>query len=79
MGGINEVVRSREVPSSWREANMKLIEKCKEPSPGDFRPITITSVGYKLFWSGVRDRMEEHLRDNGMIKDNQTGFTKGGG
>ena len=22
--------------------------------------------------------MEEHLRDNGMIKDNQTGFTKGG-
>ena len=78
VGGINEVVRSREVPSSWREANMKLIEKCKEPSPGDFRPITITSVGYKLFWSGVRDRMEEHLRGNGMIKDNQTGFTKGG-
>ena len=57
---------------------MKLIEKCKEPTPGDFRPITVTSVGYRLFWSGVRDRIEEHLKQNGMVKDNQIGFTRGG-
>ena len=78
IGGINEVIRNRMIPSSWREGNMKLIEKCNEPTPGDFRPITVTSVGYRLFWSGVRDRVEEHLKQNGMVKDNQIGFTRGG-
>ena len=67
IGGINEVIRK--IPSSWREGNMKLIEKCKEPMPGDFRPITVTNVGYRLFWSGVRDRIEEHLKQNGLVKD----------
>ena len=57
---------------------MKMIEKCKRPSPGDFRPITVTSIGYRLFWGGVRDEIEDHLSRNGMVKDCQVGFTRGG-
>ena len=52
VGGINGLYGGEEIPSSWRVGNMKMIEKCKRPSPGDFRPITVTSIGYRLFLGG---------------------------
>ena len=44
----------------------------------EFRPIAVTSVGYKLYWGYIREVIEEHIIKNGMERYNQVGFTKGG-
>ena len=56
-----------------------MIEKVKKPIVKEFRPIAVTSVGYKLYWGYIREVIEEHIIKNGMEKYNQIGFTKEGG
>ena len=55
-----------------------MIGKTRKPTVREFRPIAITSVGYKLFWGYWREEIEGHLIKNYMVEYNQIGFTKGG-
>ena len=77
-GGLNGVFTDEIIPSSWVTSNTKLIKKNKKPSFKEFRPIAITSVGYKLFFGIIKDSIEEHLINNNLIWENQIGFTTGG-
>merc|ERR1711874_387796 len=56
----------------------KMIRKEKRSTVRDFRPIAITNISYKIFMSLIRERTEEHLKLNNLIKENQIGFTGGG-
>ena len=78
LAGLNGVCRDKEIPSSWKVSRTKMIKKVDKPTVREFRPIAITSVGYKLYWGFLRDEMEEFLVRNGWVKDCQIGFTKGG-
>ena len=76
-GGLNVFFTDEEIPSSWVTSNTKLIKKVDKPSVKEFRPIAITSVGYKLFFGVIGDSIEEHLINNKLVWDNQIGFTRG--
>ena len=56
-------------PDSWRISNTSLIKKKDKPGIKDFRPIAVCSLGYKLFWAAVRQRMEDQVKRYGLVKD----------
>ncbi|KAI8501334.1 hypothetical protein Bbelb_206050 [Branchiostoma belcheri] len=62
----------------WRTAHITAIHK-KGPKtePGNYRPISLTSVIVKLFESVLRDALVEHMMLNDLFCDQQHGFVPG--
>ena len=59
-------------------ANVVLLCKkgCRE-KPGNYRPVSFTSVVGKLLEGILRDRIYRHLETQGLIRDSQHGFMSG--
>ena len=67
-----------EVPEDWRLANVTPIYKkgCRE-DPGNYRPVSLTSVPGKIMEQIALREITQHVRDNWGIRPSQHGFTKG--
>ena len=67
-----------EVPEDWRLASVTPIYKkgCRE-DPGNYRPVSLTSVLGKIMEHIVVREITRHMRDNWGIRPSQHGFTKG--
>jgi hypothetical protein len=51
-----------EVPEEWKVANVTpIFQKGSKADPGNYRPVSLTSVCCKLLESILRDSMMEHL------------------
>lgn len=75
--GFNHVLRSKILPSQWKEANVQLIHKGKnEPKEklDSYRPIALQSNIYKLFASLLSDRLQKEC--DSKLSDTQNGFRK---
>ena len=60
---------------SWKKAIIAAIyKKGKKTDPGNYRPVSLTSVISKMMESIVRDAIVTHLMKNNLITDNQHGF-----
>ena len=65
----------REKLSEWKLANVTpLFKKGDKSNPGNYRPISLTSVVCKLMESILRDKIVEFLEKNNIIRDSQHGF-----
>ena len=65
------------VPSEWKEANiMPLFKKGSRNKPENYRPVSLTSVVYKLFETLIRDHMVEFLVKHKLINTSQHWFLK---
>ena len=63
---------------SWRKAIVTAIfKKGKKTDPGNYRPVSLTSVVSKIMESIVRDGIVSHLMKNDLISDEQHGFVPG--
>ena len=70
-------VASGEVPEDWRKANITCIFKTgNRQDPGNYRPVSLTSVICKLLESNIREVMMEHLSSHKLLSDSQFGFRK---
>jgi hypothetical protein len=66
------------LPPDWKEAQVKpLFKKGDKSSPGNYRPVSLTSVVCKLMESIVRDRVIDHLTVNNLLSECQHGFIAG--
>ena len=66
------------IPTDWKEAEVRLIFKKGDKSdPGNYRPVSLTSVVCKIFESFIRDSLYSHLTDNKLLCKDQFGFVKG--
>eukprot|EP00057_Strongylocentrotus_purpuratus_P023156 XP_011677630.1 PREDICTED: RNA-directed DNA polymerase from mobile element jockey-like [Strongylocentrotus purpuratus] len=75
---FNESMSTGCVPKSWKSANVvPLFKKGKKSDPGNYRPISLTSVIGKIMETVVRDEIVEHLESNDLITKHQHGFRKG--
>ena len=54
-----------------------IFKKGKKTDPGNYRPVSLTSVISKIMESIVRDEIVSHLMKNGLITDAQHGFVPG--
>ena len=68
---FNRVIMEGSVPSSWKSAVIRLIPKSSakdDPaSPGNFRPIALTSTISKLLSGILKNRWLRHMRTNDYL------------
>ena len=71
-------MESGTVPMDWRCANVTpIFKKGARSEPGNYRPVSLTSVCCKIMESIIRDGMMEHLERNKLIGNSQHGFLPG--
>ena len=75
---FNKSIMEGCLPNEWKEAHITPIHK-KGPktSPGNYRPVSLTSVVGKLMESSVRDKLVSHMMENQLFCDTQHGFVPG--
>ncbi|KAK4830060.1 hypothetical protein QYF61_008398 [Mycteria americana] len=66
-----------EVPADWRLANVTpIFKKGRKEDPGNYRPVSLTSVLGKLMEQIILSAITRHVEDNQGIKPSQHGFRK---
>ena len=56
------------VPDDWRCANVTpIFKKGKKADPGNYRPVSLSSIPCKLMDSLNKDRIMDHLIENELI------------
>merc|ERR1712237_29370 len=74
---FNKALTER-VHENWLLSRTTMIPKTKKPKILEHRPIAVTVNSSKIVCTMLRKKIEEFLRDRGIIYDNQFGFTEGG-
>ncbi|CAM4534308.1 unnamed protein product [Caretta caretta] len=70
--------RSGEVPDDWKKANVvPIFKKGKKEDPGNYRPVSLTSVPGKSMEQVLKESILKHLEERKVIRNSQHGFTKG--
>ncbi|KAK4808496.1 hypothetical protein QYF61_005813 [Mycteria americana] len=68
---------TREVPVDWRLANVTPIyKKGWKEDPGNYRPVSVTSVLGKVMEQIILSAITWHVQDNQVIRPSQHGFRK---
>ncbi|KAK4816377.1 hypothetical protein QYF61_016281 [Mycteria americana] len=67
-----------EVPADWRLTNVTpIFKKGRKEDPGNYRPVSLTSVPGKLMEQIILSAITRHVENNQGIKPSQHGFRKG--
>ena len=71
-------LEQRKAVRDWKLQNISpLFKKGSKDDPGNYRPISLTSVPGKMLESIIADDMMSHLEYNKLILDSQHGFRSG--
>ncbi|KAK4826385.1 hypothetical protein QYF61_008056 [Mycteria americana] len=67
-----------EVPADWRLANVTpIFKKGRKEDPGNYRPVSLTSLPGKLMEQIILSAITRHVENNQGIKPSQHGIRKG--
>ena len=67
-----------EVPVDWKLANVTLIyRKGRKENPGNYKPVSLTSVPGKVMEQIILSAITQHVQDNQVMRPSQHAFVKG--
>ena len=70
-------LKEGELPSDWKHAEVTAIfKKGIKTDPGNYRPVSLTSVICKVLESFIRDTIQIHMEQNKLYSTCQHGFRK---
>lgn len=76
---LNNILETNKIPEEWKTSKTVMIPKTAKPKVNELRPLAITNISYKLFMStAIKNKIEEHIVENGEVKETQSGFTNKG-
>ena len=71
-------LKQKTLRTKWKEAEVRpIFKKGSKSSPGNYRPVSLTSVLCKVLESFIRDHLYKHLVVNDLLANEQFGFCKG--
>ena len=74
---INKTLDEGNLPQRWKDAEVTpIFKKGKKSTPGNYRPVSLTSVLCKVTESIIRDHIMNHLYRNQLLTECQHGFVR---
>ena len=68
-------IESSEIPEDWKKANITaLYKKGVKSDPGNYRPISLTSVVSKILEKLIKKNLVLYLESNNLLKESQHGY-----
>lgn len=75
---FNLSLSTGKVPDVWKVGNITaLFRKGDKALPGNYRPVSLTSVACKILEKIIRSLMVDHMKINNLFSDRQFGFISG--
>ena len=66
------------IPKKWKVAEVRpIFKKGKKSLPGNYRPVSLTSILCKIFESFIKRALYSHLIENKLLSEHQFGFCQG--
>uniref|UniRef100_K7F105 Reverse transcriptase domain-containing protein n=1 Tax=Pelodiscus sinensis TaxID=13735 RepID=K7F105_PELSI len=70
--------KSASIPNDWKVANVTpIFKKGSRDDPGNYRPVSLTSVPGKLVKIIVKNKIVKHVEEHNLLDKSQHGFCKG--
>ncbi len=73
----NRSMQEGKVPQDWKDANVCPIhKKGKKQEPGNYRPVSLTSIICKMMESVIKDELIDFLEKYSKLRPHQSGFRR---
>ena len=75
---FNESLRTGLVPADWRKATVTpIFKKGPKGDPGNYRPVSLTSIPCRMMESIIKDNLMPYLTENKLLRESQPSFLTG--